>query len=281
MNDESCTFALNDYARDFFLYAYFGIVTKKLKAGDQLIEADTRESASLKCAYRAYLDMCRTLDYKKENDPKRSCCIKCICSKIANILCSGDSLSQKRDEACKLLTDDEQVQECLIDKLEQPATAETSHYVNDNGKRSYRKFYFGQAQKWINMTVKYMWLLGILDFADDDEFDVPLDGFIMKAAYEKHGIVFPRDEKAYNEEYYKQSVHVPDLSESWKGYSQSLSMPWSKLEKDEYDKIQQCIKCQTKKKNEDLMLWECEAWIEQALSEKAKEEKKKIKNKES
>ncbi len=88
------------------------------------------------------------------------------------------------------------------------------------------------------MTIKYMWLLGILDFAEDDEFDVPLDSFIMKAGYEKHGIVFPRDEKAYNEEYYKQSVHVPDLFESWKGYSQSLSMPWSKLEKDEYDKIQ-------------------------------------------
>lgn len=269
MNDESCTFALNDYARDFFLYAYFGIVTKKLKAGDQLIEADTRESASLKCAYRAYLDMCRTLDYKKENDPKRSYCIKCICSKIANILCSGDSLSQKRDEACKLLTDDEQVQECLIDKLEQPATAETSHYVNDNGKRSYRKFYFGQAQKWINMTIKYMWLIGILGEARGDIFEVPIDSLVMKAAHSDFQMSFPRDNKTYNISFY---TFDQKAFEKWKGYSKNATMPWSKLEKSEYDHIQACIKSNT---NNYPISWECDSWIAQAVLEAKEKEPQK------
>ena len=266
MNDGSYTFALNDYARDFFLYAYFGIVTKSLKVGDQIIEADSRESAALKCAYQAYLDMCRTLDYKNDNDPNRSFCIKNICSKIANILCSDDSLSQKRDAACELLTDDEQVHECFIDKLKQPATAKTSHYVNDNGKRSYRKFYYGQAQKWINMTIKYMWLIGILGEARGDIFEVPIDSLVMKAAHSDFLMHFPRDNKTYNNAFYTSN---PKAFDKWEGYSKNATMPWSKLEKSEYDRIQTCIKSNT---NKNPISWECDAWIAQAALEAKEKE---------
>ncbi len=261
MNDENCSFALNDYARDFFLYAYFGIITKKLKAGDKTIEADTRESAALKCAYRAYLDMCRTLNYMEKNDPNRSFCIKCICSKIASILCSADSMSQKRVQACNLFSDDKQVQECFIDKLEPPTASDASQYVNSNGKRSFNRFYYGQAQKWINMTIKYMWLIGILGEAREGAIDVPIDSLVMKAAYSDFQMDFPRDNKTYNIAYYKLD---PKAFDQWQCYSKNATMPWSKLEKSEYDHIQNCIRDNSKN---NPLIWECDAWIAQAAME--------------
>lgn len=79
-----CPLVLDGYANDFFLYVYFGIVTNKLKTRDQTIEADTRESAAIKCAYRAYLDLCRTLTYnekiceKEKNDFLRNVCTELV-----------------------------------------------------------------------------------------------------------------------------------------------------------------------------------------------------------
>ena len=119
---EANSIKLNEKAEQFFLYEYFGIIRNPItnSKGETIVQEDNNESAATKCAYRAYLDMCRTLNYKKieDDDSNRSFCIKCICSRIAKILLLGDSLSQKRDKACKLLTDDKQVQECFISKLE-------------------------------------------------------------------------------------------------------------------------------------------------------------------
>lgn len=264
---ENNSIKLNEKAEQFFLYEYFGIIRNPIynAKGEIIVQEDNNESAATKCAYRAYLDMCRTLNYKEESDPNRSFCIKCICSRMANILCTSDSLSQRRDKAYELLTCDDQVQECFIDKLKQPKASEDSPYVNNNGKRSYRRFYYGQASKWINMTIKYMWLIGILEEDSEDIFEIPIDSIVMKAAFRDFQMMFPRDNKTYNVAFY-QSGEID--FKRWNDYSPDATMPWSKLEQLEYESIQSSIKSKT---NDNPINWECDAWIAQAvLDEKEK-----------
>lgn len=49
-------------------------------------------------------------------------------------------------------------------------------------------FTIGQAQKWVNMTLKYLWLLDALpDNIDKKDLHVPIDSYIIKIAYRKKG----------------------------------------------------------------------------------------------
>ena len=51
---------------------------------------------------------------------------------------------------------------------------------------------YGQAQKWVNMTIKYLYVLGATTF--DDYFDflhIPLDNYVFDVAKESLGITRP------------------------------------------------------------------------------------------
>lgn len=63
-------------------------------------------------------------------------------------------------------------------------------------KSLYRKegvpFTFGQAQKWVNMTCKYLYIIGETDFANCFAYlHLPLDNYIFEAAKRKLGISKP------------------------------------------------------------------------------------------
>ena len=74
----------------------------------------------------------------------------------------------------------------------------------------------------------------------------------MKAADEAFDILFPVDNNNI---------------ENWEKYKYN-TMPWSKLYKNEYEKIQQSIKNNVTGKYHSVIEWECKAWIEQAKKEK-------------
>ena len=42
---------------------------------------------------------------------------------------------------------------------------------------------YGQAQKWVNMTLKYMWLMGLIE--DQKQLCVPIDNYILKKLRDK------------------------------------------------------------------------------------------------
>ena len=44
-----------------------------------------------------------------------------------------------------------------------------------------KKFYMGQAQKWVNMTYKYFWLANILK-CDELKLHIPIDSIVIKIA---------------------------------------------------------------------------------------------------
>lgn len=55
------------------------------------------------------------------------------------------------------------------------------------------EFHYGQSQKWLNMTIKYLYILGECSFDGIFEYlHVPLDNYIMNVAQKELGISRPK-----------------------------------------------------------------------------------------
>lgn len=106
------------------------------------------------------------------------------------------------------------------------------------------KFTFGQAQKWVNMTLKYLWLLDMLPKGiSAEDLHVPIDSFILKAL---------KDDG------------ISDISDK-DGTYKYKEEAWSRLTTDNYDTIQKEIrKVAKKKENNTPIEWESTAWIKVA-----------------
>lgn len=140
-------------------------------------------------------------------------------------------------------------------------------------------FSYGNAQKWVNMSLKYLCILyeiykeynkeSICTFCDkygekikkyEKDFHVPVDSYIIKAVYDKReegkGIELPlkKDEKG-------------------KKYGIEQYVSWSKWDNkdDEYTKFQKSLRNSNLLKDEDSPLdWENKEWIKQKANKKEK-----------
>ena len=109
-------------------------------------------------------------------------------------------------------------------------------------------FTIGNAQKWVNMTMKNLYILkGV--FTDRIEFvdsvvpflHIPIDNIILCGAYMRI--------KADNEKKTEKMKYVA----------------WSNLETyEDYDNIQNVLMCLAKVKGEKPIEWECRVWLESA-----------------
>lgn len=221
---------LNKQANEFLLYSYFGIV-----------DYDTPETIIRKCVKRAYLDLNRTLTMKKDK-PEQSFMNEYV-NLLSNALQTEGTVSDKRDAAYQLFKSQEKE---MKDYLKMETLAQNSKKRND------RCFYYGQAQKWINMSLKYMWLLGLVqeDDVNGDYLEAPIDNFIFNAAaFDNKEMKYPID------------IDNPTGSENKKYHAlNENTMPWSKLDKSEYEYIQNQIKNNIQRKG-TIIEWECDAWI--------------------
>lgn len=218
---------------DFFLYSYFGI-----------IKEDGEDSIILKCAQRAYMDLCRTLKFTERADKKKGKEKKQI---------EEDRL-QFRDNICDKI--EEQVNELLaaeatnFDKKHDDACKAIIGIVTETDQVT--EFNYGQAQKWLNMTMKYMWLLGLRqnDFARLlHVLHAPVDSYIMEAA-SKCPVAIQRKDGQYGK------------------YQEGVSKPWSQWNYEEYIEFQNALR---KKLSEAPIIWEGPAWIKVAERRKVKE----------
>ena len=117
-----------------------------------------------------------------------------------------------------------------------------------------KAFHYGQAQKWLNMTLKYMIIMGFWTKKFNSIIEVlhvPVDSYIMEAASILE-IMLPRKNGDYGK------------------YFESSSKPWSKWNKDDYVKFQENLRIALKNKNpsETPIEWEAHAWIEVAQNKK-------------
>lgn len=245
-------------AIDFLLYAYFGIDNRNIR---NLAEEEFKKEVAKKCAQRAYLDLARTLTFnaelKKEKGEEAKRGIICR-RKFSSLLCDFivESIYQKifanpkqfnstHEKICKAIQSNAK---SMSFKLRE----ETKGNILIKGKQA-ESFSYGQAQKWLNMTLKYMWLLGLWDtefkkLKDEKgclDLHVPVDSYIIQAASGELKI-------------------------------ESSNKPWSQWSKDaDYVPFQREIAKKTSTYG-GRIFWEKDAWIKYA-EESKKEEMENLK----
>lgn len=223
---------LRQEAIDFFLYSYLGIDN----------ENDQEEERIRKCVERAYLDLARTLRFEEKEDQTRKYekekWIKEITDEIVKIRGSmnRENFDEKHKRLCEKIT-------------------------QYNGVLKY-SFTYGQAQKWVNMTLKYMWICGIEGMDKVEGFlHIPVDSYIMEAAAGK--------KRKGKENENGLGIELPTNGQNKKSfYSEGKSKAWSTWEKDDYIDFQKDVRCKLKEHNLIPIKWENENWIK--IAEKRK-----------
>ena len=230
----------NKKLMDFLLYSYFGCERKELE-----------QRGKEKCAYRAYLDLARTVKYaysstelekaKSGSDAYAFAVvqkdrIKFICSKLI------ESIEGYPNHSGGFDTWHESKCAQIIDQMNAPY---------GDGKKGFLKarFTYGQAQKWVNMTLKYLWLLDMLpNGLSEAELHVPVDSFILEALKETQQFNTEGNKiTGSGESYYYNG-------EAWSAISESKN----------YKKLQDRIRDIAKKQGISPIQWEGPAWIEVA-----------------
>ena len=237
-------------ALDFLLYSYFGF-----DGGLQEIK-DNRNEISKYCAKRAYLDLARTVKFKystskldkmktkksTRNDKEEAgaftkakedlingICESMICA-IDGKECNNNDFNEWHKNKCKSIKNEMNKATCKTNNS-------TINIINN------KTFTIGQAQKWLNMTLKYLWLLNILpNGLDENHLHIPVDSYIIEAV----------SDKKHNYHYgLKLEISTPKSSwSSWNDY-------------DEYLEFQKQVKKAITEKYTPLE-WESLAWIEVA-----------------
>lgn len=227
-------FMLSENATRFFIYSYFGI--------NEPIDKSQKNDIVKKCARRAYLDFNRTLRFDKKTELKGTKKIKEEHEKFCNNICEkiGESIIElfeakdfdtKHDEICKEIK-----KEATNSKKEDGTSVLTI------------PFHYGQAQKWLNMTLKYMWLIGLWEKELENilpMLHVPVDNIIIKEAWKDNTITLPCDENKrklnYKEEYVER---------------------WSKWEYKEYREFQRSLRDSRLLGKKTPIEWENEIWMQ-------------------
>lgn len=231
---------LSGEATEFLLYSYFGCDSKELAHGGKE-----------KCAYRAYLDLARTVKYTYSSTELEKA--KSGSDAYAFAVVQKDRI---RDICLKLI---ESIEGYPIDSSDFDSWHEREcHQIIKNMNASYDKekrkflkvnFTYGQAQKWLNMTLKYLWLLDMLPVGISPEYlHVPIDSFILQALKET-GEFSAKDNKitGSGDSYYYNG-------EAWSAISTSKN----------YEQLQNSIKALAAKNGLSPIEWEGPAWIDVA-----------------
>ena len=230
--------------RDFLVYSYFGIVPERIydKNSFKKLSADDYNTYCTKRAIMvAYRDATNQGAY--------------------NALFKEELADEKLDEKSEAAR--KEAAEFLLDEIQglnDVSDFERWHArvcreiekrygeVKHNGNSF---FTYGNAQKWVNMTMKYLWLLGLLDnIVDCEKLHIPIDSFIIDAMWSDQNVNLPlRPENGNRSKTYaKPSDHV---------------LGWSQWDDTMYGAFRSGLP------EKYSLCWENDAWIEQA--EKRKE----------
>lgn len=186
---------------------------------------------------KAYLDMNRTMTFKEipqNNTPKDTVAVR------KNLRDEGTkAIREKFDEMSGRF---ENWHKDICDELISIYNGEL--VLREGGKRTDKTatLTYGQAQKWLNMTLKYLWLLNRLGMIEDssisdvitncqDEFHVPLDSYILRyvAKQEKN----KKDKLSPPDNALDSSI---DFSSFWKDFGSAWSQINDKARYYEYQK---------------------------------------------
>ena len=184
----------------FLKYVYFGDLTNPVEAASN----------------RAYRDMSRTIRFDGLFEDSR--------------LNLKKEVNSFLDTEIKKLVNGSITSEKEFDKWHEQLCKK----IIDEYKKSKIQLSYGQAQKWVNMTIKYLYILEVEGYTFDSVFEdlhIPIDKYILKGVEDELNIENPR-------------------------------VPWSKW--DNYDelylKYQNAIRERLREKGISPLRWEFENW---------------------
>ena len=212
---------------EFLKYAYFNIT-----------KGDSMNDILRKCANKAYMDLCRTIRFKTEDGNIKAEYKTKICDMLVN---NYDALT----DAVKS-TDDKQT---VFDKEHNRICEEIIKTYSEISE-----FTYGQAQKWLNMMLKYVLLIEE-NSALKSYLHIPVDSYIMQSV----GSDNPKLK------YCLKLECIPQKNCTVDKYSESTSKTWSKWDYEEYIAFQNSIRTAIAESDYNSPIeWENEAWIEVA-----------------
>lgn len=229
--------------RDFLVYSYFGIVPERIydKNSFKKLSADDCNTYCTKRAIMvAYRDATNQGAYNalfKEELADEKLDEK---SEVARKEAAGFLLDEI--QGLNDVSDFERWHARVCREIEK-RYGEVKHNGNSF-------FTYGNAQKWVNMTMKYLWLLGLLDnTVDCEKLHIPIDSFIIDTIWSEHCVKLPlKCGKKRERNYTKPSDHV---------------IGWSQWDDKMYEDFRSTLP------EKYSLCWENDAWIERA--EKRKE----------
>ncbi len=214
--------------KEFLMYYYF-----KIKG------EETKVEQFKKTAERAYLDLCRTIRFNTDDETTKLTYKAKVCDMLVseyNSLCdsikSCNDFDREHRRICKAICDE---------------------------YKAISSFTYGQAQKWVNMAFKYMFLIegnSVLK----PYLHIPVDSYILQS------VGLDKTEYSLN------LTCIPKKNGGTGRYSESSSKPWSKWEYEEYIAFQNEVRTAIEDSDFDSAIeWEHSAWIEVAEYRNIKE----------
>ena len=115
-------------------------------------------------------------------------------------------------------------------------------------------FYSGQAQKWLNMTLKYFWILDLPQFGSalrrvERYLHAPIDGYILNMLENKGLLASAQAEN-------------PGNSADAKKVIKAAHVPWSQWSYKDYVEIQALVRGLSESSSRCPVEWEIRTWLD-------------------
>lgn len=226
---------------DFLCFYLLGVTQADIEKDKDLL---------LKCANRAYLDLNRTLKFKKVSKEDK---------KNYEKLRSQKSTFRKktsiiiRDNIADLLRETPE----NYDKWHKKTCEEVIKKADEYDVLQ-EKLYHGQAQKWVNMTIKYMWVTEKWKNKLDklmNVLHVPVDSYILQGVWEDKTLKL-EDKKAILDSV--SNKKGKERLEKLREFNDQSVYSWSKWDYDQYKDFQMNLR---KKLEGKQFAWEGKTWI--------------------
>lgn len=234
---------MKDAAAKFFEHIYFGRV---FEPGKDLEQAEI-EAVGM----RAYRDLSRTMRYVEGTDkPYQNG------KSMRWHFAAGISHDELADGVHALLS--ARSQEDFDDK-HRTCCKKILEVAKKQKSLLQENMTYGQAQKWINMTMKYLYILGYVPENIAGYLHVPVDDFMLEAVWTaNHGEDRDKDRLRNG---MKNPDKLPFADSKSKSYGSAKILKWSKWDAKKYEAYQAGIRNALEGTGISPIVWEGDAWM--------------------
>ncbi len=234
---------------NFLYYNLLGITIEEIKNKSD-------EYIIKKCANRAYLDLCRTLKFTEEYNNSKV--------RFSEYIINNVIINEIKDllKKCGTSVINTEGFDCWHNELCENINKKANEYnylvcdSSDNNK----KFHYGQAQKWVNMTLKYMFITEKWPECFENIkcfLHAPIDNYILEGVWNEKWIDV------------LEIVNIKEFDVE-KKFDSDKFKPWSKWNQELYKKFIKRLR--NKVKNQNLIEWETKTWLDVARDKSGSEE---------